>query len=150
MNKIKLILLLIVLSLLTSVVAQDDFEDFGLKKNGFFIEDLGVGGFLSVNYERMIETGVSSFLSMRVGFGFGGDGITSPHSLTMNIGKNNFYFEAGLGGSYSYGYRSVAMAGLRIQKPWGGFYYVGRVSVTLYSNQSSFNVPIGFAIGYNF
>lgn len=96
MRKMTLLLSLILLLTAGSSLAQSYYT----RDHGLYLEIMGTGGELSVNYERIIENRIS----IRVGGGFTGvafrKGFAIPFSVSTLLGSNQNYFEVGLGGSY--------------------------------------------------
>lgn len=75
------------------------------RKNIIDITLLGQGGFLSVNYSRILLVRQKYFLNASVGTGMVPyyAGFSLPHQITFNIGKKSSFLELGLGGTYMRG-----------------------------------------------
>lgn len=98
---------LIVLCLLLSsmVFSRGNYEDLSKSLKRKNIVDLTIGGtglFVSANYSRIISVKSNYFIDASVGIGsvpyIGG--ISLPHQLTFNFGKQSSFWELGVGGTY--------------------------------------------------
>lgn len=80
--------------------AQESKTDF--KKNHVSLNLVGNGIGISVQYARTLMVKENGFLNLGVGIGavpFSG-GISVPHFVSYNLGKNGNYLELGIGGTY--------------------------------------------------
>ena len=87
--------------------------------NSIQVNLLGYGTYVSLNYERQFELNSNFFISAMVGLGVAGDHfsnssdteapsktyLSTPHHLTLNIGKGSHFFEFGYSASYFAGNR---------------------------------------------
>lgn len=77
-------------------------DDFIIPKNSVFL-NLNMPFFApSVEYGRVLHAGSKGFLDGMAGIGsisFAG-GVTLPHKLSFNFGKENSFLEVGIGGVY--------------------------------------------------
>ena len=109
MKTIKIISLFIFYLLLInpsySQINNHDLKSTIDRKNIIDITLLGQGGFLSLNYSRILLVRQKYFLNASVGTGMVPyySGFSVPHQLTFNIGKNTSFFEIGLGGTFMRG-----------------------------------------------
>jgi len=79
-----------------SSLAQSYYQ----RDHGLYLEIMGTGGELSLNYEKIIDNRIS----VRVGGGFTGlafrKGFAIPFSVSTLLGSNQNFLEMGIGGSY--------------------------------------------------
>lgn len=112
----KPIVLMYVLLITTALCAQDPTELVDSRpKNGLYLNFLGDGSALSVNYERLFFLRQDFIISGKLGLGFneefqmclGGCNsvpeqfTTIPHHVTGNYGKGKHFFEFGFGATYA-------------------------------------------------
>ena len=92
-------LLLLLLALSSSTFSQENID---LKKNAVDIAIGGNGLFISTNYSRIVLVKPNYFINTLVGIGTipSVGGVTLPHQITFNIGKNSSYLELGIGGTF--------------------------------------------------
>ena len=92
--------IIIVLMFISSVIfAQEDNE---LNKNAVNITVGGIGLGLSANYSRVVVDKENYFVDASVGIGVlpAIGGVSIPHSVSYNLGKETNFLEIGLGGNY--------------------------------------------------
>ncbi|MEM9324296.1 MAG: hypothetical protein AAGA85_01515 [Bacteroidota bacterium] len=120
--------------------AQDESDDGTVARNSLFVEVMGTGTLVSLNYDRILLKKGPWGLAGRIGFTYtpimedfsdvGGPGI--PVEISGLYGKRNNFFELGFGAAYHYVFDDsddnhllflVPRIGYRYQKPAGGFFF---------------------------
>ena len=111
----KTVLITILIIACTTGFAQNS-EQYIEKRplNSFSINLLGDASIFSINYERQFFIGSIFILTGKLGLGFSEephlcsseelclpsiDYLTIPHHITGNLGKGNYFFEFGIGGT---------------------------------------------------
>lgn len=82
-----------------------DESTIDLRKNSFYIEILGNGGVISINYDRIVPLGDKSGLGFRIGAGTAGSSDTATSAIAYTalieinflFGKNKHFLETGIG-----------------------------------------------------
>ena len=100
---VKLITITLLVALISTSVAfaRDSYKH----NNSIFIDLGGNGMFISANYSRVFIHRPRYFISTQIGVGKGilFWGMTIPHQITIDFGKNKSFLEAGVGGTFWFG-----------------------------------------------
>lgn len=106
MKNIKVIGIIISCMLLSSLTyaqgCAGNLSETLQRKNAVDVTLGGTGLAISVNYNKIILVKPNYFVSAAVGIGSvpSVGGLTVPHQLTFNFGKNSNFLEVGLGGTF--------------------------------------------------
>jgi hypothetical protein len=143
-------------------------------KNNVFVNLVGGNGSIySINYERIFEITPSLLVAGGLGIGMAVDDIlygtgyrTFPHHITLNYGKDNVFFEFGIGATTAYGletqyfkYYLFPIIGCRVQplRPPIRFFFRFQfiLPVKVYEEinwawEDMLIMPIGISLGVSF
>lgn len=98
----KRITIILILSICLATVFAQEQETLVSKKNQVSFNLAGNGIGVSINYGRSFLLSSTRFMEIAVGVGsvpFSG-GISVPHQITYNLGRNGNFLEFGLGGTF--------------------------------------------------
>jgi len=153
------------------LLAQDNKIASSIRPiNNVYLNLLGDGSYVSINYDRLFINSPIFFLSGKLGLGIINDELklygsssspitylTVPHHITGNLGlqRGIHFLEAGLGGTFASSgnnqqYYLYPVIGYRIQpKKQKGLCFRIFISIPLWSYNHLF-IPVGLSLGGNF
>jgi len=107
MKTLKFIIVVSIMLLISGGLHAEESTKDQFKKNAVYVDLLGNGLLLSINYSRVIVKKDRFFLSGQLGIGgeLSVPMFAVPHQVTLNIGKpgKKSYFEVGVGGTFAHG-----------------------------------------------